>query len=343
MIKNTTIRCCIAALVIILFFPTATAQEKPSLDDQLREHLHNDYFNLNLLIQSEGRFSFKDNDFQGGRTFSAANARISLRGNLDGGFFYRVMVDAAPQVRLLDAFVGYKMHDAFSVSVGAMKPRQTLDFIPDPGAHNFVDRAVMTGLLVGSREIGVAATGDLGGFYYYAGLFNGSRLNDNTNNKFYGIGRLQYTLSDLIPGTIQVGVSGSHGDSEGVTSGSSGPLLRGKRTIFGADLEVTSGPFYFATEYLQGDLETIVMQNNVDETINGYYFTGGYSLTPKTMVFARWQSWGYDKANWQDNQFTLGTNIDITDLFGVVFNLDAYIPDQGDTLYGASFILQVQF
>ena len=81
----------------------------------------------------------------------------------------------------------------------------------------------------------------------------------------------------------------------------------------------------------------------MDETINGYYFTGGYSLSPKTMAFVRWQSWGYDKADWQDNQLTLGTNIDITDLFGIVINLDAYIPDQGDTLYGASFIVQVQF
>ena len=343
MIKIINIQCCLTALAVLLFFSTTAAEEKPSLDDQLREHLHNDYFTLNILIQGEGRFSFKDNDFQGGRTFSAANARISLRGNLDGGFFYRVLVDAAPQVRLLDAFVGYKMHDAFSVSVGAMKPRQTLDFIPDPGAHNFVDRAVVTGLLVGSREIGVAATGDVGGFYYYAGLFNGNRLNDNTNNKFYGIGRLQYTFSDLLPGTIQVGLNGSHGDSEGVTSGSSGPLLAGNRTIFGADLEVISGPYYFATEYLQGNLETTVMGNSVDETISGYYFTGGYSISAKTMAFVRWQSWGYDIADWQDNQLTLGTNIDITDLFGIVINLDAYIPDQGDTLYGASFIVQVQF
>lgn len=332
-----------ATLAFLLIFSTTVAEERPSLDDQLREHLHNEYFNLNLLIQSEGRFSFKDDDFQGGRTFSAANARISLRGNLDGGFFYRVMVDAAPQVRLLDAFVGYKINDAFSVSVGAMKPRQTLDFIPDPGAHNFVDRAVITGLLVGSREIGLAATGDVGNFYYYAGLFNGNRLNDNTNNKFYGIGRLQYTFSDLIPGTIQIGINGSHGDSEGAVSGSRGPELAGNRSIFGADLEMHSGHFYFATEYLQGNLETNVTGNSVDETINGYYFTGGYSLSTKTMAFVRWQSWGYDKADWQDNQLTLGTNIDITDLFGIVINLDAYIPDKGDTLYGASFIVQVQF
>ena len=97
----------------------------------------------------------------------------------------------------MDAYIGYKLHDAFSFSVGSMKPKQTLDYIPSPADNNFVDRATMTGLLVGSREIGISTTGDIGGFYYYTGLFNGSRLNTNNNNKFYGIGRIQYTVNNL--------------------------------------------------------------------------------------------------------------------------------------------------
>ena len=39
----------------------------------------------------------------------------------------------------------------------------------------------------------------------------------------------------------------------------------------------------------------------------------------------------------------LETNIDFTNIVGLVLNLDAYIPIQGDTQYGASFIFQVQF
>ncbi len=226
-----------AVLCGLLLAISAQGQENPSLDDQLRAHLHKEYFTLNLLVQSEGRFSFEDNDFQGGRTFNAANARINMRGNLKGGFFYRIFVDAAPEPALLDVFAGYKLNDAFSFMVGSMKPRQTLDFIPDPGSHNFVDRTTMTGLLVGSRETGIAATGDIGGFYYYTGIFNGSGL-DNNNNKFYGIGRLQYTVKDVLPGYIQFAVSGSHGNSEGTISGSRGPLLRGKRTILDSDIEL---------------------------------------------------------------------------------------------------------
>jgi hypothetical protein len=326
----------------LLLAISAQAQENPSLDDQLRAHLHKDYFTLNLLIQSEGRLSFKDDDFQGGRSFNAANARISMRGNLKGGFFYRIFVDAAPEPALLDVFAGYKVSDALSFMVGSMKPRQTLDFIPDPGSHNFVDRATMTGLLVGSRETGIAATGDIGGFYYYAGVFNGNRLENNNNNKFYGIGRLQYTVKDPLPGYIQFAVSGSHGNSEGTISGSRGPLLRGKRTILGSDIELELNRFYFATEYLRGDLETVDLPN-VNELISGYYFTGGFRWSEKTMTFARWQSWSYKELGTTESKLTLGTNIDFTDIVGLVLNLDAYMPDQGDTMFGASFIFQVQF
>lgn len=330
-----------AAFSFLLAISTQ-ARENPSLDDQLRAYLHKEYFTLNILIQSEGRLSFKDDNFQGGRSFNAANARISMRGNLNGGFFYRIFVDAAPEPALLDVFVGYKQSDAFSFMVGSMKPKQTLDFIPDPGSHNFVDRATMTGLLVGSRETGIAATGQMGGFYYYTGIFNGSGLENNNNNRFYGIGRLQYTIRSNFPGYIQLAISGSHGNSEGYISGNSGPLLRGKRTILGSDLELEFNRFYFAAEYLQGDLETVDFPN-VNELINGYYFTGGLQLTEKTMTFARWQSWSYRELGTTESKLTLGTNIGFTDIVGLVLNLDAYIPNQDDTQYGASFIFQVQF
>ena len=331
-----------AVLYGLLLAISAQGQENQTLNNQLREYLQKDYFTLNVLVQSEGRFSFQDDNFQGGRSFSVPNARISIKGNLDGGFFYRVFVDAAPEPVLLDAYAGYKVSDAFSFALGAQKPNQTLDYIPDPGSHNFVDRADMTGLLVGARDLGISVNGDIGGFYYYTGLFNGNRLESNNNNKFYGIGRLQYTVKDVLPGYIQLAVSGSHGNSEGTVSGSSGPLLRGKRTILGSDLELELNRLYFAAEYLQGDLETVNLPN-VNELISGYYFTGGFKWSEKTMTLARWQTWSYKELGTTESKLTLGTNINFTDIVGLVLNLDMYQPNQGDAMYGASFIFQVQF
>ena len=327
--------------IIVCSLPIC-AQENTSLDDQLRAYLQKDYFTLNVLLQSEVRYSFRDDDFQGGRTFNVANARISLGGKLHGGFFYRVLINASPEPALLDAFVGYRLDDAFSLSIGAMKPRQTLDYIPDPGSHNFVDRTTMTDLLVGSREIGLSATGDLGGFYYYAGIFNGNRLNSNKNNKFYGIGRVQYTVKELFPGYIQIAISGSRGNTGGTVSGSSGPLLRGQREIVGSDIELKWKRLYLAAEYLQGKLETVDLPNT-NELISGYYLTGGLRLSNKVMTFGRWQSWTYKELGSTENKLTLGTNISFTEIVGLVVNLDAYMSDLGDTQYGASCIFQIQF
>lgn len=156
MTRNT-----IASLLMApLFSLSAVAGDGSSLDDQLKNYLHSEYFSLNVLLQSGARFSFRDDNFQGGRTFEATNARISIRGNLDRGFFYRILYNAVSEPGLLDAFAGYKFSDEFSLTFGAMKPDQTLDYHPDPGSTDFIDRTRMTGLLVGSREIGASAHGD---------------------------------------------------------------------------------------------------------------------------------------------------------------------------------------
>lgn len=327
---------------LLVFSLPAFSQENSSPDEDLRSYLQKDYFTVNVLIQGEGRFSFRDDDFQGGRTFNLVNARISIKGRLDRGFFYRLYVDAASSPVLLDAYVGYRVNEAFSFSLGAMKPDQTLDYLPDPGSHNFVDRATMTGLLVRSREIGLAIRGNVSDFYYYAGLFNGNRINSNNNNRFYGRGRLQYTSLDLIPGSVQFGLSGSHGNSEGTISGSSGPLLRGRRSIAGADVEIYTGRLYLAAEYLRGSLETLTLPS-VAEVISGYYFTGGVQVRDNTMALCRWQAWYYREAGTRERKLTLGANIDFTAITGLVVNIDAYIPNQGYTRYGASCIFQVQF
>ena len=326
----------------LLFTLPAGAGEIPSLDEQLKNHLHRDYFSVNLLLQSGARFSFHDDNFQGGRTFEAANARISIRGNLDGGFYYRVLYNAVSEPGLLDAFAGYRFSDALSLTFGAMKPDQTLDFLPDPGSTDFVDRTRMTGLLVGSREIGASARGDIGNLYYYAGIYNGNRLNNNNNNRFYGLGRLQYTFEDILPGTIKVAVSGSHGDSQGTRTGSRGPFLRGRRSIAGGDLRIESNGLLFAAEYLRGALETINLPD-VKEVISGYYFTGGYGINPNLMILGRWQSWSFREAGTTENQVTLGANINSTGFVSFQANIDAYLPGNGGSMYGASLVFQIKF
>ncbi len=337
----------IRLLLIFIFFicsgfaGIARYQEEP-LADQLRDAIQHEAFRINALVQAGFRYSLKDDYFQGGRTFEAANARLEFSGTIDGSFYYSMLFDMVSEPNLLDAFAGYRHSDGLQITAGAMKPNQTQDFIPSAAETDFIDRTRITGLLVGSREIGISAEGDIDDFYYYAGVFNGSRLTSNNNNKFYRIGRLQYTFRDLVPGTIQVGLHGSHGDSRDIRSGSNGPLLRGKRTIYGTDVRMEAGYVLVAAEYLAGNLEIVDIADR-KERISGIYFTGGYRFFERTMILARWQSWGYREMDYRDNQLTFGVNHDFTGLTSFQFNLDTYFPENGDNHYGISMILQINF
>jgi hypothetical protein len=312
------------------------------LAEQLREVIQHEAFTVNIFVKSGLRYSFLDDNFQNGRTFEVSRARLGFRGMIDRRFFYRVIINLVREPNLTDAFIGYHHSDELRITAGAHKPNQTLDFIPPPDKTDFVDRTKITGLLVQSREIGVSAEGDINDFYYFAGVFNGNRLSVNNNNRFYGIGRLQYTIPDLIPGNIQVAISGSHGNSEGVRSGSTGPVLRGERTIYGADLRIDNGRYLFAAEYLAGNIETEEIEDR-KETISGYYCTCGYRLLERTITLARWQSWAYRDPGLRDHQLTIGLNHDFTELTALQVNLDAYFPDIEDSQYGLSVMLQVKF
>lgn len=331
------------ALVFILAGSAGkiNAQEEP-LADLLKSFIQHETFSVNALVQAGFRYSLRDDDFLGGRTFEAANARLSFSGTLDGRFYYSILFNLVNEPNLLDAFIGYRYSDGLNIKAGAMKPSQTLDFIPEPGSTDFIDRAIITGHLVESREIGISAEGDIDDFYYFAGIFNGSGLAVNTNNRFYRIGRLQYTFHDLVPGTVKVALQGSHGDSEGVRSGSTGPVLRGKRSIYGFDARLESGQILLATEYLAGYVESADLPDR-KERICGSYITGGYQFLERTMALGRLQTWRYREEDFRDYQITLGINHSFTGLTSFQFNLDSYFPDNRTNHYGISMILQVEF
>jgi len=331
-------------LTFVYFVPSlVNAQDEP-LSEQIKNTIQHEAFTVNSIIQTGFRYSLADDGFQGGRTFELGNARISLRGNIDNGFYYRLFLNFAGEPNILDAYIGYRVNSALRLTLGAMKPKQSLDYIPSPASTDFIDRTRIAGLLVQSRELGLSAEGDIGGLYYFAGLFNGNKHRaGNNNNKFYTIGRVQYRFRELFPGFLQLAVHGSYGNTPGVQAGNSGPLLFGKRTIMGADFRLETNDFLLAAEYLTGDLEIEKNDAEQTETISGYYITSGYNISDKTMILGRWQNWSRKLDSTDDNQFTIGVNQGITSITSLQFNFDSYYPNSGDTQYGLSFLLQITF
>lgn len=324
-------------------------QEKQlPLYDQIKKSIKQETFNLNVLVQSGGSLSLQDDDFLGGKTFKLYNARIILRGKLDGGFFYGLQVNFVKEPNLVDAFVGYKQSKYFRVSLGAMKPKQTQDFIAPPNKTDFIGHTKINALLVQSCELGLAMEGDVSGLYYFLGLFNGNKLSLAKKDSYYGVGRLQYNMKEVLGGKLQLGVQSSYGytpyDSvKPLRSGSSGPIIRGKRFIYGADIRLKTKKLLLAAEYMGGNIETQRFISS-DEVIDGYYITAGYSVLEKTMVLARWQNWNQKKKKINNNMLTIGVNQKITNITKAQLNFDVFVPDgNAKNKYGVSFLMQIVF
>lgn len=127
--------------LIVLATTASYSQSNQNLDEELRTRLKSESFNDALLLQSTFRYSFDDDEFQGGRTFQVQQGRVDITGDLNGGYFYRLHVNMITEPNLLDAYVGYKLNDQLILTFGRQKPQQSSDFIPGPQSTDFMARA----------------------------------------------------------------------------------------------------------------------------------------------------------------------------------------------------------
>lgn len=321
---------------------TSFAQENVSdrtAEEMIDHYLKQDYLQLNVLLQSNARYSIHDTRFQGGRTFQIPNARIGLSGEVDENFYYGVLYNVAREQPLLDAYIGWKYTDQFRVQLGAMKPHFSADFIPDPVTHDFVDRSRLPGHLGLTRQIGVMAIGDIDRFTWYAGVFNGNRLRTNDNNKFDFLARLEGSQS-LANGVLDVGVNAMYGET---TQSPIGVFIAVERTIVGADIRFENQDVLFAAEYLHGHFESVDFDR--EETINGFYVTAGHYFEEDLLALLRFQNMLHTAGEFfESSQVTLGVKKFMTSLVSVEANFDVYNPGTDEkTQFGITLNANILF
>lgn len=333
-------------LLGVLFFLPADlySQSDPAdRDYRLLSLVKHEPFSVSGLLQAYGRYSFEDTDFNGGRTFQAGNARIALSGVLDGQFDYRFQFNFAREPNLLDAYLSYNYSERCRIRMGAQKPQFSAELLPHPGLTDLISRARLVGTMLNPREIGASIFGDLGQVHYYFGLFNGNGVNTNTDNKFFYMGRLAYQAETDGDGFVRIGINGAFGDNDNTTIGSSGIQIAGHRYLYGADIRYEDNSWIFAAELLVGDFDVVNYIGGPEETIVGYYFTGGYKIDESTRVVARWDHLSFREIDSGSNQFILGLTHYVTELVSFRINLLSEFDEAIDNQVGISASMQLHF
>jgi len=299
---------------------------------------------INLTLGGFIQVNFEDGDvsaFEGrfGQTalkdrFRLRRARIGMTGNFAENFDFKIEGDfeqndgTSPSNRVdfsgTDIWVNWHQFPAAQIKVGQYKAPFGLEQLTPDTALLIIERSNTTGAITPDRQIGVELWGkpltniwpaqkDL--LTYYAGIFNGNgrNINNNDNNNFMYVGRLE-----LMPfkgkvfgqaSSLKLGGDALNSrDDAGTNISQSGNLLvnsdgslspftlpgADERTAWGVDAWFNLGPFDLIGEYLQekvnGRTVNGVPPGFANFTTDGFQITSGFFLIPKKFQAAvQWQ------------------------------------------------------
>ena len=327
-------------LLITILSDDIYAQSDEPMADLLTERFKTEPMQLGILVRTNGVYSFEDDGFLGGRRYGLSNARLRFRGTLDQGFTYDMQMEFNRQSSIIDLNVGYKFSERLHVVAGAQKPDIGLDLMSGAGNTAFISRARLISTMLNSREIGVSASGDLGGFDFNVAMFNGYGLDRNNDNNFMYLGKLGYTL-DSGNSTTYLGVNAVYNNSVLETVGNTGFVSLEDRWTYGGFADFDSDTFFGAAEFLQTTFERVGQAG--DETITGFYATAGLKLSVQNEILVRWDHLSFDVAEERGSErIILGLNHYATSLVKFQVNLIADFNDD-DTRYGLAGTFQFQF
>ncbi|MCC5935401.1 MAG: hypothetical protein JJU35_14230 [Balneolales bacterium] len=325
----------------LLMLPFQAYSQNEPRYEEMQQLLKRGYINVGFLVQSELNFSFQDDDYNGGRGFDLGAQRLDVRGQLDEQFLYRFQLEFRNSPTILDAQVGYRFSPDFHVMVGAFKPFVSIDLDPSPGATDFINRARLVGTMMNSREIGITALGSPGNWNYRFGIYNGTGLSRQNDNRFMYTGRLAYHFP-VEDGRLNVGVSGFINQTENARVGRSGLTSEGDRYLYGGFVQYDRGMFFSSFEVLQTRFDAAEF-NGAEETITSFFITAGVQVTEKTQLLARWDHLEYDLRDRSSELLILGWNYQATRAFSFQINASAEINDFGSNFSGMSGLMQFQF
>ena len=302
--------------------------EKEKIDKEQREKEKREKkehkggpFNSEMLkfsgfVQGMYQANLSDEGELTSNTFRMRRVRLSAEGTLYKGLTYKIQGDFSRSPMLVDAFVKYKVADAFAIQLGQFKTPFSIESPINPvnleifdygeGIQKLVGYSDVCGVGGLGRDIGVMATGSLfpvkgeeGYLYsvvdYAIGVFNGNgpTTTDNNNRKDL-VGRLE-----VHPGLKALTLSGSYyyglyrnvSVEDAIEIGGIAPgrtvFPNGTRNRWAAGVQYNDGKLVLRGEYISGqtacEIGGLDEHGNgliIDEILNskGYYAVAGYNF-----------------------------------------------------------------
>src|SRR5947207_6554978 len=299
---------------------------------------------LRLVLGGFIQTNFEDGDvsaFEGrfGQTalkdrFRLRRARINLTGDFAENFDFKIEGDfensdgTSPSNRTdfsgTDICLNWHQFPAAQIKAGQYKAPFGLEQLTPDTALFIIERSLPTGAITPERQIGVELWGkpfanvwpeqkDL--LTYYAGIFNGNgrNINNNDNNNFMYVGRLELMpfKGKIFGQTSSLKFGGdvlNSRDDKGTNISPTGNLLvnsdgslssfvlpgADERTAWSVDAWLNIGPFDLIGEYLEeyvdGRIVAGVPPGFANFTTSGFQITAAYFLIPKKLQLAvRWE------------------------------------------------------
>jgi phosphate-selective porin len=296
---------------------------------------------LKLVLGGFIQTNFEDGDvsaFEGrfGQTalkdrFRLRRARITLTGDFAEQFDFKIEGDfensdgTSPSNRTdfsgTDIWLNWHQFPAAQIKVGQYKAPFGLEQLTPDTSLFIIERSNTTGAITPDRQIGAQLWGkpftnvwpeqkDL--LTYYAGIFNGNgrNINNNDNNNFMYVGRLELMpfKGKVFGQAFSLKLGGdvlNSRDDKGTNISQTGNLLvnsdgslssfvlpgADERTAWSVDAWLNIGPFDLIGEYLEeyvnGRTVAGVPPGFANFTTNGFQITSGYFLVPKKFQAVR--------------------------------------------------------
>lgn len=308
MITTRKILKCVAAIIFFCFMLTSVgfAQQSPktdNVDNEIQQHLKNDYLSFGILLQ--GLADFQPERVSGYNGFSASKGRFKVSGIFNNRFGYKLQATMLNSQSLIDANVYYQPNSNLQIKIGQFKSPFSYEYETGAGSTPFVNRSAVVNQLDPKRQLGVQLESitSNGGLRFKGGIFNGDGTLQNSDNDFQYIGRLEANLlNNDQENSATIGGYASYEENDWLWQQGG---VAAERTLMGSFVNIVQGDLSLNGEFIYSWIDPEVGQ---EHNPYGYYATVGYTVTTKSRILLRWDSFDGDNLTNDTNSVVAGFN-----------------------------------